>query len=85
MADGSWRRHARPIIARVLKETQGQDEQAVRKALKEAYPFGERKYWPYKVWCDEVQRQMHKRRQRDRRGRIVVPDPNQMDFFTEEA
>lgn len=53
----SWRDYAAPIIARVLKETAGQDEKAVRKALREAYPFGERANHPYKIWCDEVRRQ----------------------------
>lgn len=50
----SWRDYARPIITQVLKETKGQDEKAIRKALKEAYPFGERKYHPYKIWLDEI-------------------------------
>lgn len=22
-----------------------------RRAIREAYPFGEREYWPYKAWC----------------------------------
>jgi hypothetical protein len=24
----------------------------------EAYPYGERKYWPYKVWLSEIKRQL---------------------------
>lgn len=52
-----WRLRARQVVALVLRETQGQDEAAIRKALREAYPFGERKYWPYKVWLDEIRRQ----------------------------
>ena len=31
---------------------------SLRKALREAYPFGEREYWPYKVWCDEIRSQL---------------------------
>lgn len=53
----SWREHATPIIAKVLKETKGLEEKEIKKALREAYPFGEREYWPYKVWCDEVRKQ----------------------------
>lgn len=53
----SWRDTAKPIIARVLKETTGQSDRDIKKALREAYPFGEREYWPYKVWCDEVRKQ----------------------------
>lgn len=53
----SWRDRARPIIAAVLKETAGQSEKAIRRALYEAYPFHERAMYPYNVWCDEVRRQ----------------------------
>jgi hypothetical protein len=50
----TWRDKARPIIARVLAETKGQSDDVIRKALREAYPFGEREYHPYKVWLDEI-------------------------------
>lgn len=53
----TWREHAAPIIARVLRQTVGQDEKAIRRALHDAYPFGRREHWPYKVWLDEVRRQ----------------------------
>lgn len=53
----TWREHAKPIIAEVLKSTKGLPDKEIRKALREAYPFGERKYWPYKVWCDEIRAQ----------------------------
>ena len=57
MPKSRWRTRAAPIIAKVLEETKGQDEKEIRKALREAYPFGERKYHPYRIWCDEVQKQ----------------------------
>ena len=53
----SWRERAAPIITRVLAETAGADEKTIRRALKAAYPFGQRSMHPYKIWCDEVQRQ----------------------------
>jgi hypothetical protein len=53
----SWRDSARPIIAKVLAENEGKSEKEIRKALREAYPFGVRQYHPYKIWCDEVKRQ----------------------------
>ena len=53
----SWRDVARPIIAQVLQETAGQEEPQVKKALRDAYPFGQRAMHPYKIWCDEVRRQ----------------------------
>lgn len=53
----SWRDVAAPIIARVLAEADRSDPKVLRKALHDAYPFGERAYWPYKVWLDEIARQ----------------------------
>lgn len=57
----TWRTHAAPIIARVIAEVGTDDMKALRKALREAYPFCERNYWPYKIWCDEVKRQIQGR------------------------
>lgn len=52
-----WRTKARELVAEVLQQTKGDDDGAVRRALREAYPFGNRRYWPYKVWLDEIHRQ----------------------------
>jgi hypothetical protein len=57
VTDSRWRAHARPIIERVLSETAGQPEAEVKRALRDAYPFGARQYHPYKVWLDEIRRQ----------------------------
>ena len=54
----TWRDRARPIIASVIEEVGTDDIKALRKALREAYPFGPRKYWPYKVWLSEIARQL---------------------------
>lgn len=59
---GTWRDSARPLIAKVLAESKGKSEYQIRKALYDAYPFGERKYHPYKVWLDEIKVQRKKRR-----------------------
>ena len=67
----TWRTRSAPIIARVIAEVGTDDMKALRKALREAYPFRERKYWPYKVWCDEVKRQIQKRLSRE-----VTPPPS---------
>jgi hypothetical protein len=58
VSDRTWRSSAGPKIARVIAEVGTEDMKALRKALREAYPYGERKYWPYKVWCDEIRRQL---------------------------
>lgn len=57
----NWRDRCRPIVERVLAETADSTEKEQRAALRDAYPFGERKYWPYKVWLDEIAQQTGKR------------------------
>ncbi len=73
---GTWRDSARPIIAEVLKSTRGQTEKEIRKALKQAYPWGQRAMHPYKIWCDEikVQRGLKKKK-------LPPPIINQTDMF----
>ena len=57
----SWREVAAPIIAKVLAETEDQPAGERLKKLRNAYPFGERKYHPYKIWLDEIARQTGKK------------------------
>ena len=56
MSNSYWRDRANPIIVRIVKEHNNTDSKELRKALYEAYPFGERKHHPYKIWLDEVQK-----------------------------
>lgn len=56
--EATWRNVARPLIARVIAEVGTEDAKALRQALRDAYPFGQRKYWPYKVWLDEIKHQL---------------------------
>ena len=58
----SWRSHCKPIIAEVLRETKGKSDKEIKKALCEAYPYGEKRRWPYTVWLDEIKRQQGKKR-----------------------
>jgi hypothetical protein len=57
--ESRWRKESREIIARLLEDCKacGYDEATIKKALHDAYPFGERKYHPYKIWLSEIQRQ----------------------------
>ena len=57
-SESHWRNHAAPIIARVIAEHREESDTAIRLALREAYPFGMRKYHPYKIWLDEIARQL---------------------------
>lgn len=70
--DATWRQIAAPIIQQVLMNTEGLPEDVVRRELREAYPFGQRENWPYKVWLDEIRRQ---------RCKSYKPDPKQPELF----
>ena len=50
----TWRERCCDIIHDVLQRTKGMPEKDIRKALHDAYPFGERKYYPYKAWLAEI-------------------------------
>lgn len=52
-----WRSIARPLIAKCVREIGLSDRKALNKALRDAYPFGERAHHPYKVWLSEIKRQ----------------------------
>jgi hypothetical protein len=57
VSDSRWRPIAALAISRVLAEAKGRPEAEIVAALRAAYPFGQRKYHPYKVWLSEVKRQ----------------------------
>ena len=50
----TWREHCAPLIHEVLERTKGKPEKEIKAALHAAYPFGERKYHPYKIWLSEI-------------------------------
>jgi hypothetical protein len=51
----SWSRRAaaRQVIAEAIAGTEGMLEAEVIARIDAAYPWGERKYHPYKVWLEE--------------------------------
>ena len=53
-----WNVKSREVIDAVVIRVGVDDETALRKAMFDAYPFGERKHWPYKVFCEEVKKTM---------------------------
>ena len=61
MSNSYWRQKASPIIAEVLMTTRDEKKGVRDKALRDAYPFGERRYHPYKIWLDEIKRQRYGR------------------------
>ena len=80
----SWRDFCRPIIEEVLRETKGQDEKAVKKALFDAYPFGERAMHPYKIWCDEIKRQRGLKPDPHKGQKAMAYDSAQVSMFEKE-
>ena len=75
---GTWRRSAAGIVAAVLQAYKGSDEATRKRALREAYPFGERRHWPYKVWLSEIKRQLAG-------GSATPPDKRQLPLPFEAA
>ena len=57
-----WKRTARETIQRVIAENvhgpvqclAAGDVLELRAKLRDAYPFGEKKHYPYRIWCEEV-------------------------------
>lgn len=75
----TWRQRATPIIARVISEVRTTDLKALRRKLREAYPFGLREYYPYKTWCDEINRQLIS--EKVKAPRALPTDPDQITLF----
>lgn len=61
----TWRDRFKPIIREVIQETGTDDMRLLRQKLRDAFPAGPRQYHPYKIWLDEINRQLglgkHKR------------------------
>jgi hypothetical protein len=80
----TWRDAARPIIAEVIKEVGTDDMRKLRAALREAYPWGLRKYHPYKIWCNEIRVQLGEvPPPQTGRWRVEGPSAGQKDLFGE--
>jgi hypothetical protein len=93
---GIWRQRSRAAIAQAVRDLPSDATlPALREALRAAYPFGERKHFPYTVWLDEVgfylglrfpevreQRAQRKQSRRERRsGLSPLPDPLALQLF----
>lgn len=53
---GDWRAHANKVIRNVERFCRADgitDPHEVLRRIDAAYPFGERRYYPYKAWLDE--------------------------------
>tara|TARA_R100000700_G_scaffold5572_1_gene8947 strand:- start:150 stop:377 length:228 start_codon:yes stop_codon:yes gene_type:complete len=74
----TWREHCAPIIREIISETGKHDMKLLRKKLREAYPYGERAYWPYKVWLSEIKDQINGKHEVQAQ---IFNDPRQLELF----
>lgn len=95
----TWREKLRPIVQSVIREHCGAfgriepaEERAVRKALFAEWDrrgLGVRAHQPYRIWLDEISKQLAGRtgrpvEQRARKAAVrpeLQPDPRQMVMF----
>lgn len=52
----TWGERADKVIAKVMADNQGATKAELRRLISDAYPFGPRKYHPYKAWLQAVKR-----------------------------
>jgi hypothetical protein len=52
----NWRDKAQRTIAQVRRDNPTATPEQMDKLLFDAYPFGQRKYHPYKIWLEEVKK-----------------------------
>lgn len=78
----TWRDHARPIIAKGIEDgrSRGLDGRKLRAFVNERYPFGPREYHPYRIWCNELTRQL-KGKSFPAEPKAPEPLPGQMSFL----
>ena len=61
-----WRVRSRQVIAEVMASMPADATlPQVRKALRDAYPFGARKHHPYTMWCSEQRKAINQWRKKD--------------------
>ena len=62
----TFRERLRPIIAEVINEVGKENQKALKKALSDAFPYKDKRShsYLYKVWRDEINRQLGKKRKK---------------------
>lgn len=82
-----WRIVARAAIQKAIASLPPECDRAeLKKAIDQAYPFGEREYYPYKVWLDERRKTFYElgipTKQPDKRGRRTRKPEVKHDFVS---
>lgn len=78
----TWREASAPIIAKVIAETKSTNLHLLKTRLREAYPWGQRKYHPYRIWLSEIERQLHPELSKRNHKKRELPNPDQKELFT---
>lgn len=81
-----WTICARQICQRTAAEHPQATGAELRRIFRDAYPWGQRKYWPYKAWLKACRREINRR---DGKVEMIRPrasetrptDPRQLDIF----
>jgi hypothetical protein len=72
----TWREDCAPLIAQVIRENEGKPLPEIKAALRDAYPYGQRSLHPYKIWRDEIKRQLGQKKSKS--GTV---NDNQLNLF----
>ena len=75
----TWRQSCSGLIAQVIREHKSLPLKDIKKALRNAYPFGQRKRHPYKIWCDEVSTQLGTKKKKIKQNK--ENNPNQTELL----
>lgn len=88
----TWRETAQIYIARAITNNPDlvDDTKAMRKAINEYYPFGERRRYPYKVWLEELKTalwnlEQESWRRKQPKKKAVIPRPQEDHLFNDEC
>jgi hypothetical protein len=78
----TWREQYRPIIAKVIAAHGGVESKELRQALRDAFPSGPREYHPYRIWLDEIRKQLSQPTETPLDvKRPIEPLPGQRELF----
>ncbi len=76
-----WRSLASPIIKKIIESNKGKTNKELKFLISKEYPFGGRENHPYKIWLDEIKRQLGEKTPLQKSGRSKIPDiPGQQTF-----
>lgn len=59
----SWRSKAAWLVGRVIAKHKERPIPEIRRALRDAYPWGLRRNYPYRIWLSECHRQLAREEQ----------------------